>query len=157
MSRIVEIGGGHVEVEDVQSLPTYKIGDRVKVLVKEYGDRYREDVGMIVAFTNFSKLPSITVAHLKRQFGSAELQFTTLNQATTDVEIAPATAVDLLLEKSDILDYFDREILKKQTELKEIETKKSQVLKQFDKWFEQPLKVWHGATTLAAGVGAELD
>jgi hypothetical protein len=50
-TRIVEINGVKLELDmrqaKLQSIDTFKVGDSVKVLIKEYGDSYKTHAGVI--------------------------------------------------------------------------------------------------------------
>ena len=139
--RIVEINGVKLEIDlrTATRVESFKIGDQVKVLVKQYGESYSSYFGVIVGFDEFKALPTIIVAYLNTEsWGSGSpLRFVYLNSATKDTEICAQEPFDIGVEKSEVLAQFDREILKKETELKELEQKKKYFVEMFGRYFPE--------------------
>ena len=137
--RIVEINGIKVEVDlrDAKRVDSFKVGDKVKVLIKDgYSDNRSVYPGVVVGFEDFKTLPTIIVAYVKTSYGEASLDFFYFNSESTDVDMVPADNEYLPIEKSDILDKFNREIEKKKIEVAELEQKKSYFLKRFGQYFK---------------------
>ena len=132
----VEIGGVKMEVDTrtARRIDAYKIGDRVKVLVKEYST-YKPYPGVIVAFDAFERLPTITVAYLVVSHSGAEVKFAYINgQDEVETEIAPYHD-DILVDKGEVIDRLDRERAKLEAQIEDIETKRAYFLRHFDQYF----------------------
>ena len=136
--RIVEINGIKVEVDlrTAKRVDHFKVGDAVKILNKRYSDTYESHFGMIVGFDEFKKLPTIIVAYLDTSTWESPLKFKYINSETKDVEICPQDPKDLGVEKSDIIQAFDREENKKEQELLEIKRKRKYFNEMFGRYFE---------------------
>ena len=136
--RIIEVNGVKLEVDLSQCrvVENYHVGMPVKVLRKKYGNDFISSPGMIVGFDNFQSRPTIIVAYLQIEYSSAELGFIYYNSDTKDVEICPMNAKDIPIKESEAVGYFNREIAKKETELKEIKAKKAFFLSEFGKTFK---------------------
>lgn len=137
--RIIEIGGIKMEVDlrDCKVIENYKVGDQIKVLVKDYSE-YKAYPGVIVGFDAFEILPSIQIAYLKDSYGDAEVSFLTYNTQTKDTEIAPLNKLDKYFSKTDAIEKLDKKIGKKKEELQELEQKKKYFESTFHKYFEMP-------------------
>lgn len=135
--RMIEINGIKMEVDlrSVKKIEEYRVGDFVKVLIKEYSE-YKVHAGMIVAFDEFKKLPTIVVAYLSDKSWESPLNFVYLNAQTKDIEICHHCNLDLGVSRDDIETRFDREIIKKERELSEIKQKKDYFVRMFGKYFE---------------------
>lgn len=76
--KIIEIGGVKLELDmrtgKTTQIDTFKVGDNVKVLIKEY-DSYKSYAGVIVGFDNFKERPTIIVAYLKMGYSEADIKF----------------------------------------------------------------------------------
>lgn len=131
--RIVEIKGVKMEVDlrTAKQIDEYRVGDRVKVLIKRYGDNYDCLHGVIAAFDNFEALPTITICYID----GGELKFAYLNDNSTDVEMAPAQD-DVLIEKADVLRKMDREIENLHRLIEDLEWKKRYFEERFQTWFK---------------------
>jgi hypothetical protein len=135
--RIIEINGVKMEVDLRQAkvIENYKVGDYVKILIKEYSD-YKSYIGNIVGFDNFEKHPTIIIAYLKNEYSSATIEFKHFNSESEGVEITTLNEWDIPLEKSTILENFNKEILKKEQELSEMKQKAEIFERLFGKYFE---------------------
>lgn len=138
--RIVEISGIKLEVDErtARSIEQYKVGDRLKVLIKSYGESYNVYPGVIVGFADFKMLPTIEVMYLKADSWSTEaFAFLSLNAATKDAEIAPYTGEELLLDRESVLDKLDRAIIKAEADLDDLRTRKTYFIERFAQAFER--------------------
>jgi hypothetical protein len=133
--QVIEINGIKMEIDmrTAKRVDEFRIGCRVKVLVKEYSDT-RVYPGVIVGFENFKSLPTIIVAYLSGYHG--ELKFLHINANSEDVDMVLGDEDYFPIEKSDIVDKMEREIEKKKMELKELEQKKEYFLTRFDSYFK---------------------
>jgi hypothetical protein len=136
-TTIIEINGVKLEVDlrHARKIENYKVGDHIKVLVKDYED-FKSYIGTIIGFDEFEKTPTIVIAYLKTGYGSATIEFVYYNSKKKDVEICQLNDWDLPVSKQQVLDRFDAEMERKRTELSEMEQKKTMFLKLFGKYFE---------------------
>lgn len=142
--RIVEIGGVRMEVDmrTAKVISEYKVGDNVRLLVKNYGDDYTIYPAVIVAFDDFKKLPTIVVAYLKLDYATAEIQFAYINRKTDadeagKFELAPANYLDeTKFKKSSVLSLMQGRINKLKSEIHDIEDKREFFLHHFEKYFK---------------------
>lgn len=118
--RIVEIDGVKVEVDlrTAKRVDSFKVGDNVKILDKEYTD-YKVKPGLIVDFAEFQSLPTIVIAVFEEGSWSSapSIKFLYYNEKTSDkVEIVPATEDELKVSRDGCIEKFEREIQKKKNE-----------------------------------------
>lgn len=138
--QVVEINGVKLEVDmrSARKIENYRIGDRVKVLIKDYSS-YKPCPGVIVAFDLFEKMPTITVAYIDDKYGDTDIKFAYIHggeKNQDDPEIAPYND-DITVSKSDVIERINRDINKKQSEIEDLERKKSYFLKNFEKYFSE--------------------
>jgi len=134
--RIVEINGLKLEVDlrTAKRVDSYKVGDRVKVLTKDYGDTYSTSHGVIVAFDEFVARPSVTICYISSDY-STELKFKTLNKDSKDVEIAPCND-DVMIEKAEVIAKINQSIEQKKAEIHDLESKRNYFEQRFGAWFK---------------------
>lgn len=134
--RVVEINGIKMEVDlrTARRVDRFRVGDRVKVLTKEYGDKYKTHLGVIVGFDAFEKLPTITICYLEGY--SPKLCFVGINANTEDVEIVACQDDDALVDKGEVLARLQAEIDTKQAEMEDLERKRRYFEERFAAWFE---------------------
>ena len=135
-TQIVEINGVKLEIDSryAKQINHYKIGDKIRVLVKEYSD-YKSHLGIIVGFDNFKTLPTIIVAYLAVGYSEATIKFAFINNQSEGVEITPMVDDYIDVHKSEILSALNREIEKRQNEIKELKYKRRFFLNNFNKYF----------------------
>lgn len=136
--RVVEVNGVKLEIDlrTAKRVDQFKVGDRVKVLIKQYSD-YKSYIGMIVGFDEFAEHPTIIVAYVETDYSSANIKFAYLNSESKDIEICGVNEWDVPYTKTDIIEKMDRELAKKEEELRGLKEKKSYFLNMFGKYFEQ--------------------
>lgn len=139
--RQVEIGGIKVEVDlrTVKHITTYKVGDNVKLLMKEYSN-FVVKPGVIVDFVNFKENPAIVVAYFDQNYAGTSIKFVTIHKDTTDIEMAPCLPHELELNKDRVLDRFDLEIANKLRDAEELRQKKEYFVKNFGRFFKEEEK-----------------
>jgi hypothetical protein len=137
--RIVEINGIKMEVDlrDCKVIEQYRVGDNIKVLIKEYSNDYRSYVGTIIGFDNFKETPTVVIAYLKTEYSSAEIKYLYFNKETKEAEITYLNNWDIPLSKSDVLKKFDSTIEIKKREIEETQNKKKLFEQLFGKFFEK--------------------
>tara|TARA_B100001059_G_C17617982_1_gene468009 strand:- start:4 stop:465 length:462 start_codon:yes stop_codon:yes gene_type:complete len=119
----IEVNGVKLEVDlrNAKRIDVLKVGTRVKVLKKEYGDRFNVMHGVIIGFEPFKELPTIIVAATKMEYGEAKIDFIYYNSKTSDVEIVVSNDSDeASLDKADFLEHINKEIKKKESEIQEL-------------------------------------
>ncbi len=136
--RIVEINGIKIEVDmrTAKRVDEFKVGDLVKVLVKDYND-YKSYCGTIIGFDEFKSRPTIVVAYVKDSYSEVELKFAYINQDTPDVEIAPIKDYEYKIDFAKIQNYFDMNISKAEHALGVAREKKDWFNKNYGLYFKE--------------------
>ena len=137
---IIEVGGVKLEVDMryARRVDTLRVGDRVKCLVKKYGNTHETYPGVVVGFEPFPSLPSIVFAYLDTSsYNGDTLKVKTFNQKTEDFEIVPDVDRNSLeVDKGRVLTMLDRDIEKKREELNQSELRRQYFLDNFGSYFE---------------------
>jgi translation elongation factor EF-1alpha len=136
--RVIEINGIKMEIDlrTAKRIDNLKVGDRVKVLIKEYSS-YKVFPGTIIGFEPFEKLPTIIIAYMETTYSSASVKFLYYNAKTEDTEVVRAQDDDMLgLEKDRIIHCFNKDIETKRNEVVELERKKAYFLKNFQMYWK---------------------
>ena len=138
-TKEIEINGIKVEVDlrTCKQITTYKIGDNVKVLRKEYNDQFNVYSGVIVDFVNFKERPAIVIAYFDRDYSGVSIKFETITQETKGIEIAPCLPHELKINKARVVDKFNIDIEKKEHEADDLRQKRDYFLENFGKFFEE--------------------
>lgn len=137
--RIVEINGVKMEVDLRHAKVIHqdlKVGTKVKLLKKEYGDNMKVFPGVVVGFEDFQSLPTIVVAYLDVDYSGAALKFFYFNAKAESSELIPAVEDYTMFEKDGVVEALDRGIEAKKVELEELNRKKAYFLKHFNAYFE---------------------
>jgi len=136
--RQIEINGIKVEVDlrTCKQISTYKIGDNVKVLRKEYSN-YNVYSGVIIDFVNFKEKPALVVAYFVNAYDGVDVKFETITKETQDVEIAPCLPHELNINKDRVIDKFNLLIDKAKRAVDELEQKRDYFVNNFSKFFEK--------------------
>jgi hypothetical protein len=134
----VEINGTKFEVDlsTAKKVEEFRVGDKVKVLQKGYGDNYEINPGVIIGFEWFQELPTITIAYLKISYNDVEIKFLYYNQSSKDVEISHTDNLELLIKPKDIMEKIDKKIEQAKLEIEDLELKKQYFLKNFGEYFK---------------------
>lgn len=136
-TKIIEVNGIKMEIDlrSAKVINNYKVGDNIKVLVKDYDD-FKSYIGTIIGFDEFEKNPTIVIAYLKTSYGAASIEFVYYNSSTKAVEICPLNDWDIPVSKIQVLDRFNGQIETKKKEIEELEQRKNLFEKLFGKYFE---------------------
>jgi hypothetical protein len=137
--KMFEINGIKLEFDErtAKTVEKYRVGDKIKVLVKSYGDNYSVYPGVIIGFSEFAALPTIDIMYVDRDRWESEcFKFVCLNAASKDIEIAPFNDLECLLDKQSVIDKMDNSIARKKQELNELEVKREYFINRFAKAFE---------------------
>jgi len=132
---VIEIGGVKMEIDlrHAKRVENFKVGDNVKVLVKEYQD-YKSYPGVIIGFDEYKNLPTIIICYIKTGYDS-KVEFCFLNKETKDTEICHMSTADMLIDQDSATKYLDREIEKKQHELLDMQLKRQYFIDNYKKHF----------------------
>ena len=136
--RIVEIDGVKIEVDlrSAKRIDTFKVGDNVKVLCKEYNGEFKVNPGIITDFANFKEKPTIIVAMFKDGgwCSSPSIEFNHIYEGMEDkYEIVYTSDEDSRQTKDGVFEKFEREISKKRNEAQDLENQLNYFLKHFVK------------------------
>tara|TARA_Y100000296_G_C5180060_1_gene263699 strand:+ start:26703 stop:27176 length:474 start_codon:yes stop_codon:yes gene_type:complete len=134
--RVIEINGIKMEVDlrNAKRVDQFKVGDPVKVLVKNYSS-YDCYPGVIVGFDEFKNLPSINVCYIETSYSEVKVKFKIINEKVEDIEIAPLQEFDQKFDLNNALETLDANILKRKRELEDAESKKEWFQKNYGKYF----------------------
>lgn len=136
-TKMIEINGIKMEVDLRQAIRIERlsVGTPVKILLKSYSS-YEIKSGVIIGFEPFEKLPTILIAYVDVGYTSTEIKYLSYNAKTEDTEVIAAINDDKLsFDKNDILNAMEREILKKQREIQDIQDKRSYFLDKFQTYW----------------------
>ena len=131
--RIVEVNGVRMEVDlrEATKVDKFQVGDPIRVLKKKYDDDYRTYYGTIVDFTEFQKQPAIDILYVKSEYNEVDIEFKTITEDVSDIEIAPVGEINVKLNRADVLEKIQNKIEEKQEELKVLKNKKEVFKKHF--------------------------
>ena len=134
--RIIEIDGVKIEVDlrSARRVDTFKVGDNVKVLCKEYSDKYVVRPGIITDFANFKEKPTIVVAVFNEGGWSStpSISFIHIYEGMEDkYEIVLTSDEEIKLTKEGVIEKFEREINKKRNEAQDLENQLNYFKKHF--------------------------
>lgn len=134
--EIIEINGVKLEVDlsTARRIEEYKVGDVIKVLVKEYSS-YKSYAGTIVGFDAFKNLPTIIIAYLKNSYSDSKIEFVYYNAETEGIEICPACENDIVFNKETVVAAMDKEIESAKAKTSELQQKRDYFVNHFDKCF----------------------
>lgn len=140
--RVIEIDGVKIEVDlrSAKRIDTFKVGDNVKVLCKEYNGDFKVKPGIITDFANFKEKPTIIVAVLDESYSGVSINFVHIYEGMEDkYEIVYATEDEVKLSQDGVLEKFEREIAKKKHEMEDLKFKKDFFIRHFMKTKEEVL------------------
>lgn len=139
--RIIEINGIKLEIDErtATTIEQYRVGDKLRVLVKGYGETYNIYPGVIIGFADFAALPSIEIMYMDGGSWSSDVfKFVCLNAKTENIEICPYNELECRLDKDSVIEKIDRAITKQKNDLEELQAKRQYFIERFAKAFEKP-------------------
>jgi hypothetical protein len=141
-SETVEIAGVKYEVliDEARRIESFRVGDTIKVLQKEYNDTYKSSYGVILGFDDFKDFPNIQVALLSMSYNSAVISIVDINPSTekdNKYRICKVAETDLLIDKTEVLRLMDREIEGKKREMDDMLLKKKYFNERFQAYFRR--------------------
>ena len=130
--KVIEINGVKMEVDlrTAKTVSEYKVGDSIKVLMKDYSG-YNVHHGTIIGFTDFKTLPTIEILYIKDNYTSADVNFLAFNEKTTDIEIVPCHEYELNFSAGELLSKIDRQISQKEEEVRNLKSRREAFLRYF--------------------------
>ena len=133
---IIEVNGIKLEIDlrHAKRIDQFRIGDNIKVLVKEY-DSYKSYPGVIIGFDEFKILPTIVICYLKTGY-DPKVEFAFFNSEAKGLEIAHMNDADKLVDEDAATKYLDREIDRKRAELLDMELKKAYFSAHYNRTFK---------------------
>jgi hypothetical protein len=139
-TTVIEVNGVKLEVDlrTAKRIDTLRVGDRVKVLIKnDYSSECAVKPGVVVGFEPFEMLPTIIVAYMEIDYSGSNLKFLHFNKASKGTEVIKSIDNDHLdVDKVRVTAMFDKQIEQKQRELEDLEAKKTFFLAEFSKYWE---------------------
>jgi hypothetical protein len=136
--HVVEINGVKLEVDlrSAKVIDEYKIGDSVKVLVKEYSDSWKSYPGVIVGFDAFKNRPTIIIRYVKYKYNECTIETIYYYDGCDEIEIAAGKDWELSFNYNDAIRLLEKEIHAKILNLKEAKYK----LQYFKDHFAEKIK-----------------
>jgi hypothetical protein len=118
-NRIIEIAGVKFEADmrSAKRVETFRVGDPVKVLIKQYSDSYNSLPGVIVGFDDFKNKPAINVLYVSKDYSGVEVKYKTITADEADCELSAADPAELVTDIDRVFDILNQAVLAKQNEL----------------------------------------
>ncbi len=139
--KIIEINGIKMEVDlrHARAIESFKVGDRVKCLVKSssYSSEYATRYGVIIDFNEFQTLPTIVVAYIENNYSDFDVKIVNVNSQSKDAaQIVPMDKLEIGISRTDLEQTVARQLDAKKLELRKLEEKQAYVMQVFKNHFE---------------------
>ena len=137
MAQLITINGQEFEMNPKKpDVKTLKVGDKVKLLIKEYS-AWKTYPGVIMSVDDFKSHPSINIVYLSAEYRTCEIRTVAYNSESKDIEVVFLGADDhsLDIDQGVVLDSFTRTIETKKAELADLFYKEAYFKKNFGKFF----------------------
>lgn len=137
-SKIIEINGVKFEVDartaTLRQLSTVQIGAKVKVLKDE-----RVLYGTVIGFEPFAENPVVVICYIDSQYYSStpDFKFLYFSSKSKEQIVISSEDDDHGIERDDVVMKIEKEIAKKETEIKDLEDKKRYFLTKFKQYWKQ--------------------
>jgi hypothetical protein len=120
---VIEVNGIKLEVDMryARRIEEIRIGDKIKILKKGYGNDFTVHPGVVIGFEPFAQLPTVVCAYVDQDWSKAEVKFLYYNTASKDTEIVHAADQDFHVDRDALLARFDKQIDAKRREIETIE------------------------------------
>ena len=137
--KVIEINGVKCEVDlrHAKDIEQYKVGDHVKILIKQYSDQYESYPGVIIGFDMFEQNPAINVMYIQGGFNSDPVGFKTITAKTKDVEITALNDFDIILNRDMVRQAFIKKRNDLESQLRDLSVKEKFLDAQFSKYFSE--------------------
>ncbi len=135
-SKIIEINGVKFEVDartaTLRQVQHIKVGARVKVLKDE-----KVYHGTVIGFEPFQENPVVIICYIETQYysSSPEMKFLYFNSKSKEQIIVSSESDEIGIEKEEIVRKLDKEVAKKQVEIKDLEDRKAYFLNNFQSYW----------------------
>jgi hypothetical protein len=136
---IIEVNGVKLEVDMryARRIEEIRIGSPVKVLTKGDYQGGKVYAGVVIGFEPFKDLPTILVAYVEDSWASAEIKVVSINAKQKDYDLVAAADPDFAVDRSAIINRFERKIADKQREIAVIEEQKRYFETNFAVYWQQ--------------------
>lgn len=137
MAQMITINGQEFELSPKKpDVKTLRVGDRVKLLIKEYS-AWKTYPGMIMSIDDFKNHPTINIVYISSEYRTCEIRTVGYNEESKDIEVVFLQDDDrsLDIDQGVIMDSFNRSIEAKKAELADIFYKQAYFQKNFGKFF----------------------
>lgn len=138
-TRIIEISGVKMMIDErtATTIDHYKVGQKIKVLLKEYQNSAKVCQGIITDFfyserSDGTPLGAIQVLIVEDSYSGIDLKFKVYTNETNDMSIAPLNDYEAKIPMTGIVEKFDREIESLKEKIRVLEVKKSAYLDLFE-------------------------
>lgn len=142
--RVIEIDGVKIEVDlrTAKRVEELRVGSKVRVLDNTGYGGAKVHSGVIVGFEQFNTLPTMVIAYIEANYNTAEMKFLHYNKETnagekTKFEIVGMVDDDLDFNKQNVLDYFNRERVKLENLMSELDAKERYFLQHFKQFWQK--------------------
>lgn len=137
--QVIEINGVKLEVDMryARRIDTLQVGSKVKLLCKSSYGTPSVHPGVVVGFEPFKDLPTIIVAYLIVNYSEAKLEIAYINSGSADkFDIVHSVDDEIPIQKSEVLDLFERERLKHIQAIEELNRREQYFNRQFGVYFK---------------------
>lgn len=137
MTQSITINGQEFELSPKKpDVKTLRVGDRVKLLIKEYSS-WKAYPGVIMSVDDFATHPAINIVYLAAEYRACEIKTVAYTSESKDIEVVFLDNDDksLDIDQGTILDNFTRTIEAKKAELADLFYKEAYFKKNFGKFF----------------------
>jgi hypothetical protein len=136
--RTIEVNGVKLDIDlrQAKRIENYKVGDRVKILIKDYST-YKSHVGVIIGFDEFPSRHTMTICYIDSNYNSAEIKFAYFNSASKDLELCPLGEVEKVLDFDDAINKLDSKILASEQVTYDLRLKKNFFIEKYNMHFNQ--------------------
>lgn len=143
-TTIIEINGVKLEVDLRKARVVHdniKVGSRVKLLEKSAYGGPEVYAGIVAAFEPFESLPTIVVAYIKNAYGETNfVNFAYINSGEKSKEkweMVPSKDDDMPIARENIMAGFEREIQKREQEIKGLQARRDYFVRNFGAYFKR--------------------
>lgn len=136
-TKIVDIKGVKIQIEAPQAkiIENYRIGDTIKILIKEYSDSWTSYPGIIVGFDDFDELPTIIICYISNYYSTPEIKTAYFHEKCDKIEITKCCAYELSFDYEAILDALNNDLKEKQIKAEEVKAKINYFMRHFGEKF----------------------
>ncbi len=137
--QLIEVNGIKLEVDMryAKRVDTFRVGDPVKLLVKDGYSGLKVCAGIVAGFEPFQSNPTIIIAYIADDYSSAELKFAYINESSKEkYELVSSMDNELPIEKAWVIEKMESAITKAEEQVRDLKAKKRLFLEKFGRHFE---------------------